>query len=268
LCAPVLSRFLKLVTTTTDDFEEDQDVEDRLAAVADEQWTALWSIANEISELEAPGEWGGGNVIDHTDDGHDVFEMPYMIYADPVVQYEQLLYEMDLVVPYESVLDQNRTVSQLDWIDSASISDVVRFNSAIIRGEHFGEGILGNAIDAGAIAAVVEKLKEWRRSQLGDAGSASREFAAWMRSYRDNCRWRVAKSGPPHEYTIRDWRPEADEDFVRAAAGIREFGYSQSFYRNIFIYFDLDGLKYWTMGDPLAETTVLNRDPIENPYES
>jgi hypothetical protein len=88
-----------------------------------------------------------------------------------------------------------------------------------------------------------------------------------MRSYRDLCRWQAAKSGPPHEYTIRDWRPEAEEDFERAAAGIREFGYFQAFYRNTYIYFNLDGLKYWTMGDPLAETTVLNRDPIDNRYE-
>ena len=96
----------------------------------------------------------------------------------------------------------------------------------------------------------------------------SSEFAAWMRSYRDICRWQVAKSDPPHEYTIRDWRPEADEDFARAAAGIREFGYPRVFYGNPYTYFDLDGLKYWTMGNPLAETTVLNRDPIENRYES
>ena len=193
--------------------------------------------------------------------------MPYMIYADPVIRYEQLFYEMELVVPYERVLDQNRTVSQLDWIDSASISDVVRFNSAIIRGEHFGEGILGNAIDAGAIAAIVKKLREWRTSKLARGGSAPSEFAAWMRSFRDGCPWQAAKSGPPHEYTVRKWRPEASDDFERAVAGIREFGYAQAFYGNTYIYFNLDGLKYWTMGDPLTETTVLNRDPVENRYE-
>jgi hypothetical protein len=194
--------------------------------------------------------------------------MPYMIYADPVIRYERLFYEMDLVVPYKRVLDQNRTFSELDWIDSASISDVVRFNSAIIRGERFGERILGDAIDAGAIAAIVNKLREWRTSKFALGESASREFATWMQWYRDNCRWQAAKYGPPHEYTIRQWKPEAIEDFERAAAGIREFGYAQAFYGNTYIYFNLDGLKYWTMGEPLAETTVLNRDPIENRYES
>ena len=93
-----------------------------------------------------------------------------MIYAEPVKRYLKLFYEMDLVVPYERILDQGRTTDQLDWLDSASIADVVRFNSSILRGEHFGEGILGEAINSGAIAAIVKKLKEWRRSQLGGDG--------------------------------------------------------------------------------------------------
>ena len=233
-----------------------------------DRWSELWTIAGAISELATPGEWGGGNVIGRTDDGHDLRVMPYMIYAEPVIRYEQLFYEMELVVPYERVLDQNRTVSELDWIDSASISDVVRFNSAIIRGERFGEGILGSAIDAGAIAAIVTKLREWRIDNEAREESASSEFATWMRSFRDGCRWQAAKSGPPHEYTIRKRSPDTSNEFERAAAGIREFGYAQAFYGNTFIYFNLDGLKYWTMGEPLAVTTVVNRDPIENRYQS
>lgn len=226
----------------------------------------MWSIADAIAALEKVGEWDDLRVVGRTDDGHDVYSWPHMTYAEPVKRYERFFYEMDLVVPYERILDQGGTTDQLEWMDSASIADVVRFNSAILRGEHFGEGILGGAIEAGAITAIVAKLKEWRENQAGGERSRSREFAEWMRLYRDSCRWQAAKSGPPHEYTIRAWRPEADEDFVRAAAWIREFGYPQAFYGNTYIYFDLDGLKYWTMGDPLAETTVLNRDPVENRY--
>ena len=266
LCALSFSRFSRLVITTRDEIEEDQNVEERLAAVSDDQWSVLWSVTSEISALETVGEWGGGNVVDRTIDGRDVRVWPFMIYAEPVNRYLKFFYEVDLVVPYERILDQGRTTDQLDWMDSASIADVVRFNSSILRGEHFGEGILGEAIDSGAIAAIVEKLKEWRQSQRSGEGSSCSEFATWMRSYRDGCRWQAAKSGPPHEYTIRDWRPEADEDFVRAAAGIREFGYEQAFYGDTYTYFDLDGLKYWTMGDSFAETTVLNRDPIQNHY--
>jgi hypothetical protein len=111
-------------------------------------------------------------------------------------------------------------------------------------------------------------LKVWDRGSTESADeNETTEFTAWMRSYRDSCRWQAAKSSPPHEYTIRDWRPEADNDFDWAAGGIRECGYSQKFFQHEYTYFNLDGMKYWTMGNPLSETTVVNRDPIESQYE-
>jgi hypothetical protein len=87
------------------------------------------------------------------------------------------------------------------------------------------------------------------------------DFAQWFRRYRNQCRWQAAKSGPPHEYTIRNWRPEFEADFVRAIEGVREFGHPEHFYEQTYIYFRLDGLKYWTMGSPVSETVVLNRCP-------
>ena len=213
--------------------------------------------------------WHGGNVIDRTADGHDVYDSLNIIYADPLVRFIRLWDEMGLVIPYGTVfLEHAGDFAHVEWLELAPIADVVRFGSAVIRLERFSDGLIGDAIESGAFSSVVQRLKSWTLSQCEVSHEArSSEFGAWMRSYRDGCRWRAAKSGPPHEYTIRDWRPEADEDFERAAAGIREFGYSQNFYQNAYIYFNLDGLKYWTMGYPLAETTVLNRDPIECRYE-
>jgi hypothetical protein len=154
-----------LLCTVEHILEEDWAVEAQLAAVTDHQWSELWVVAKTISELATPGEWGGGNVVDRTADGRDVRAMPFMIYAEPVLRYEQLFYEMSLVVPYGRIIDQGPTNDQLGWVESASIADVVRLNSAIIRGERFGEGILGAAIESGAIAAVVERLKNWRLSK-------------------------------------------------------------------------------------------------------
>jgi Family of unknown function (DUF6508) len=229
----------------------------------------LWGLAGEISELEAPGTWGGGDVIDHTDDGHDVYEMPYIIYAEPVAHYIQLWDEMGLVVPYGRVfLDRPDALQQFGWLDSVPISEVVRFGSAIIRLERFSDGLFGEAVESGAIDAIIEKLREWKEGH--PAGGESTEldrFAAWLRTYRDRCQWRAAKSGPPHDYTVRNWRPEANWDFKKAVIGIREFGQPQLFYESSFIYFELDGSRYWTMGDSLLQTRVINRDLVENRYE-
>jgi len=257
-----------LACTVDHELENDLEVEAQLATVTGQQWSELWDVANQIAELEAPGVWDGGNVIDHTDDGHDVYEMPFIVYADPVVRYLRLWDEMGLVIPYGTVfLDRTDTPETLEWLDSASIADVVRFGSAVLRLERFGDGLILEAIETGSLAAVIRRLRAWKLSHpVSRKETRAAEFPAWFRLYRDRCRWRAAKSGPPHEYTVREWRPEGDEEFEKAVAGISEFGYPQVFYRNTYTYFNLDGLKYWTMGNPLAETTVLNRDPIESLY--
>lgn len=102
----------------------------------------------------------------------------------------------------------------------------------------------------------------------GAMNLTSDEFREWLRCFRDECRWQAAMSGLPHEYTVRNWRPEADDDFLKAASGIREFGDEQNFYQSTYVYFDLDGMKYWTMGEPLNETVVLNRTSVENRYDA
>ena len=71
-------------------------------------------------------------------------------------------------------------------------------------------------------------------------------------------RWQFASAMPriPHWYTIRKWRPELDGAFVAFARHIRSAGIrmdrpdppAKPLYRNQYLL--LDGLKYWTMGDP------------------
>lgn len=75
--------------------------------------------------------------------------------------------------------------------------------------------------------------------------------------------WTFAKTmaSIPHEYTVRkQWESEADfEDFV---VYIRENGYAEQFYSKTFIYLNIDGYKYWTMGASVYETTIINRAKI------
>jgi hypothetical protein len=77
--------------------------------------------------------------------------------------------------------------------------------------------------------------------------------------YIDVCFWRPAKTGVPHEYTIREWRPNAEADFERFVALTRKYGVLENFYKSVKPYLHIGDLKYWTMGAPVNETTVLNR---------
>ena len=80
--------------------------------------------------------------------------------------------------------------------------------------------------------------------------------------------WTFAKTMPewPHEYIVRG---RVDEGlFVQLVHHIRQYGAKQRFYNRILTYFAEDGLLYWTMGNPIEETTIINRCKEEDSYEN
>lgn len=82
-----------------------------------------------------------------------------------------------------------------------------------------------------------------------------------IKDYIDSVKWQFAKTMPknPHEYTVRKWDLDKEEKFVKFINYIRDIGEERSFYKKKYIYFDFEGYSYWTMGNPIDETTVINR---------
>jgi len=76
--------------------------------------------------------------------------------------------------------------------------------------------------------------------------------------------WTFAKSMPkiPHFYVVRD-KCRSDEEFVRVVTYMRKHGEARPFFRKTYTYFDIDGWSYWTMGNPLWDTTIINRSEIK-----
>ena len=88
-----------------------------------------------------------------------------------------------------------------------------------------------------------------------------------LREFVGSSAWTFAKTMPdwPHEYLVRD---RVDEGlFVRLVEHIRAYGYEGHFYQKAIIYYEEAGMVYWTMGAPLAETTIINRCRTEDTYE-
>jgi hypothetical protein len=84
--------------------------------------------------------------------------------------------------------------------------------------------------------------------------------------------WQFAKTMAhmPHEYTVRDLDGMGrrstcmdHETFEWFARFIRHRGYPGWFGKTKYMYYDVDGFKYWTMGSPIAITTILNRARLE-----
>jgi hypothetical protein len=87
------------------------------------------------------------------------------------------------------------------------------------------------------------------------------------RAYVSEVRWQFAKTMPqwPHEYTIREWRPDLESEFEAFAMLIRKTGVVKPWPRDAVKpkynhpYLELGGWEYWTMGYPISDTTVINR---------
>lgn len=79
--------------------------------------------------------------------------------------------------------------------------------------------------------------------------------------------YKYAKSMPrfPHWYTLREtW--ENDRDFIFVVKFIREHGYQEPFFKKPLTRFNVDDMKYWTMGDTLDNTILINRTFIQNTH--
>ncbi|MDI9434517.1 MAG: hypothetical protein QM396_00745 [Euryarchaeota archaeon] len=83
--------------------------------------------------------------------------------------------------------------------------------------------------------------------------------------YIKSVHWKNARSYAkyaPHEYTVREWNPDLDSEFVFFVEFIREHGYKEKFGSRYYTYLDIADFKYWTMGSPIPETVVINRTVI------
>jgi hypothetical protein len=76
--------------------------------------------------------------------------------------------------------------------------------------------------------------------------------------------WRFARTMPhiPHEYVVKAQCRSA-ADFEAFVMHIRRHGYRAKFVGRSYVYFDwpVDGVihQFWTMGEPLAATIIINR---------
>ena len=82
-----------------------------------------------------------------------------------------------------------------------------------------------------------------------------------LREMIARCEWTFAKTMPfaPHEYIVKERCPLSAEEFEYFVNMQRDHGIRERWgkYNNPYLY--VDDYKYWTMGAPLEDTTVINR---------
>lgn len=87
---------------------------------------------------------------------------------------------------------------------------------------------------------------------------------AEIKKYILSVKWQFAKTMAeiPHEYTVVDWDQDRAENFYNFVKYIRKYGEDESFFGKKYRYLAVGDHKYWTMGNPVEETTVINRKVI------
>jgi hypothetical protein len=99
-------------------------------------------------------------------------------------------------------------------------------------------------------------------------GLQSNKLPENLKRFVEGAPWIFAKTYAkdwPHEYIVR--KQVGESHFVKLVEHIRAQGYQGVFYKKEIIYYDEDGLVYWTMGAPIEETTIINRCRKEQTYE-
>lgn len=90
-----------------------------------------------------------------------------------------------------------------------------------------------------------------------------------IRQFIKRCDWRWARTylTCPHEYIVRGNCALSEREFVEFVMAQREYGEFVKWgkYNNQYIY--VDGYKYWTMGDTIPNTTIMNRQKLFGEYD-
>ena len=92
-------------------------------------------------------------------------------------------------------------------------------------------------------------------------------FPEDLRNFVQEANWTFAKTMLqwPHEYILRQ---RVDEKlFDRLVRHIRAKGHEEAFYTETYIYFEEDGMLYWTIDTEVSDTTLINRCRKESSYE-
>jgi hypothetical protein len=81
----------------------------------------------------------------------------------------------------------------------------------------------------------------------------------WWRTLAPTLNWTVAKTMPqcPHSYIVRG-KDLSRTDFMDAVRVIRRHGEPGKYYSRTGIYLRCDGVHFWTMGEPIESTTIIN----------
>ncbi|MGH9153694.1 MAG: DUF6508 domain-containing protein [Acidimicrobiales bacterium] len=137
-------------------------------AAGHEQWERLWTALDRLLAESKPVEWVSP---EKRPDG--VIVMGWPQYSEALTETVDALdgvgaisSSFDWPAWHRSWLSSGRGAAELRV---GPASDAVRYITSIVRGDHFADGALGEAMREGTLPAAMTRLREWYdNGRLGD----------------------------------------------------------------------------------------------------
>ena len=91
-----------------------------------------------------------------------------------------------------------------------------------------------------------------------------------LREFIHRCEWKWAKSmvNVPHEYIYRGRCPLTDDEYYYFLKAQVYCGKKEWYGRKLNSYLYIDGYKYWTMGEYVADNNTMNRQKVFGEYDN
>ncbi|SDQ34760.1 O-acetyl-ADP-ribose deacetylase (regulator of RNase III), contains Macro domain [Thermostaphylospora chromogena] len=150
----------------------DEEIAAALAAQPDEAWRRLFDLADALTPDDLKVTWEGG---EETEPG--VRTVPWPGYSRAVRRILDALSELGVVVVFDWTEWHRRSPLFPDGrgLRDAPVADAARLATTYIRGERFRDGSIQQAIENGALQAILDRLRRWyheERPASGPGGGA------------------------------------------------------------------------------------------------
>jgi hypothetical protein len=123
-----------------------------------EQWKPLLDLITIIEKTEKFGEVGGGE-----QDSDGVFTMPYSIPSDIVCRFEEIVYEIPVIINFDwSAWGEGREMlNNKDFdLNTIDIPTKCKLITAIVRNNRFCDGVLVDMFEKGVILKILKSIEK------------------------------------------------------------------------------------------------------------
>lgn len=135
--------------------------EEIAAALAEQpvgRWKRLFALADALTPEDLRVTWEGGDEVKP-----GVVTAPYPRYSPAINEIVTMLDDLGVIVPFDWP-EWHRTsplFPRADGLAEAPVADAARLATTFVRGERFNDGSIQEAIENGALQAILDRLRRW-----------------------------------------------------------------------------------------------------------